>query len=342
MASSLGSTMKAAIWKGNAGGMHKNLSINASAPLPKNAKSLPKDHTLVKVSYASINPVDYKLPELPLMGGIAFSSGTPGLDFAGTIVESTLAHLKPGEPVFGKTEPPAFGSVAEYLVVGKQGCCPIPNGVKLEDAATVGVCGLTALQTLAPFLKDKPAGAKVFLNGGSGGVGTYQIQIAKAMGCHVTTTCSGANVDLCKSLGAEEVIDYRTTDVVAHLSRQGTQYDHIVDNVFNSADLYWSCHKYLKPGCQYVTIAGSAEFATVRNILSIFLWPGFLGGGQRKFGFVMANSDVLQYEQIAKWMKEGKVKPVIEQVFGMEDVGKAYERLKTGRTRGKLVIKVGA
>lgn len=340
MASSLGSSMRAAVWKGNAGGLHKNLSINLSAPLPKNAKSLPKDHTLVKVSYASINPVDFKLPELPLIGGLAFSTGTPGLDFAGTVVESTLPHLKPGEPVFGKTEPPVFGSVAEYCVVGKQGCIPVPDGVKLEDAATVGVCGLTAYQTLAPFLKDKLSGAKVLLNGGSGGVGTYQIQIAKALGCHVTAVCSGANVELCKFLGADEVLDYRTTDIVAHLSRQGTQYDHIVDNVFNSADLYWNCHKYLKPGCQYVTIAGSADFATIKNIFSIFLWPSFLGGGQRKFGFVAANSDVQQYEQIAKWMKEGKVKPVIEQVFAMDDVAKAYERLKTGRTRGKLVIKV--
>jgi len=341
MASSLGSTMKAAVWKGNAGGLPKNLTINTSAPLPKTAKNLPKDHTLVKVSYASINPIDFKLPEAPLVGNLFFNTGTPGLDFAGTVVESTLPHLKPGEPVFGKTEPPAFGSVAEYLVVGKQACVPVPDGVKLEDASTVGVCGLTAYQTFVPFLDGKP-NAKVFFNGGSGGVGTFQIQIAKALGFHVTTTCSGANVGLCKSLGADEVIDYRTTDLIPHLIRQGTQYDHIVDNVFSTADLYWNCHKYLKPEGRYITIAGGVAIKTFTDLLSIFLWPSALGGGQRKFGFVTAKSDVQHYELVAKWMKEGQVKPVIEQVVGIEDVSKAYERLKTGRTRGKLVIKVSA
>ncbi|KAM0716557.1 hypothetical protein Q7P37_008002 [Cladosporium fusiforme] len=337
MASTLGATMKAAAYESSAGGLDKNLKATDTWPTPKNAKNLPKDHTLVRVSYASLNPVDYKVPELPLFGRIIFSKGIPGLDYAGTVVESTLPHLKPGEPVFGKTEPPAFGSLGEYIVVGKEACLPIPDGVQPRDAATIGVAGLTAYQTLAPFVKH---GSKIFINGGSGGVGTYQIQIAKILGCHVTTSCSGANVELCKSLGADVVIDYRTQNVIEALTRSGQQFDLLIDNVFNGADLYWASHKYLKPTGVYVTIAGSAELSVVKNILSIFLWPKALGGGQRKFQFVTVGSNAAQYAELGRWLAEGKIKAVIEEEFSLAEAGKAYERLKTGRTRGKLVVKV--
>lgn len=329
--------MKAAAYESSAGGLPKNLKATDSWPIPKNATSLPKDHTLVRVSYAALNPVDFKVPELPLFGRFIFSKGIPGLDFAGTVVESTLPHLKPGEPVFGKTEPPVFGSLGEYIVVGKESCLPIPNGVQPRDAATIGVAGLTAYQTLAPFVKS---GSKVFINGGSGGVGTFQIQIAKILGCHVTTSCSGANVELCKSLGADEVIDYRTQNVVETLTRSGQQFDLLADNVFNDAGLYWASHKYLKPEAAYVTIAGSAQLSVFKDILSIFLWPKALGGGQRQFKFVMAESNAVHYAELAKWLSEGKIKTIIEEEFSLDDAGKAYERLKTGRTRGKLVVKV--
>lgn len=329
--------MKAAAWDGNAGGIQKHIKVINSWPLPKNAKNLPKDHTLIRVSHATLNPVDYKVPELPLVGRFVFPKGIPGLDYSGTVVESTLSHLKPGESVFGSVAPPNFSTMGEYIIASKEGCVPVPDGVQLKDAATLGIAGLTAYQTLAPFIKS---GDKVFINGGSGGVGTFQIQIAKILGCHVTATCSGPNVELCKSLGADEVIDYRTEDVVQTLTRKGQQYDLILDNVFNGAEIYWSSHKYLKPEGRYVTIAGSAQFSTIKNILSIFLWPSALGGGQRKFQFVTCAANATQYAELAKWLAEGKMKAVIEREYDLEQAGEAYERLKTGRTRGKLVVKV--
>jgi NADPH:quinone reductase-like Zn-dependent oxidoreductase len=337
MASTLGDTMRAAAWQSTAGGLDKNLKVESAWPIPKNAKALPKDHTLIRVSYASLNPVDYKVPELPLLGRFVFSKGVPGLDYAGTVVESTLPHLKPGEPVFGETAPPNFGTLGEYIVAAKEATVPVPNGVRLQDAATLGVAGLTAYQTTLPFLKS---GGKVFINGGSGGVGTYQIQIAKILGCHVTVTCSGANVELCKSLGADEVIDYRTQNVVETLTRSGHQYDLIADNVFADAELYWSSHKYLKPEGTFVTIAGNAKFSVIKNILSIFLWPAALGGGQRKFQFITCVPNAVEYAELAKWLAEGKIKTVVEKEYTLEEAGEAYTRLKSGRTRGKLVVKV--
>jgi NADPH:quinone reductase-like Zn-dependent oxidoreductase len=324
MASSLGDTMKAAAYESNAGGIHRHLKVTNSWPLPKGAKNLPKDHTLVRVSYASLNPVDYKVPELPLVGRFVFGKGIPGLDYAGTVVESTLAHLKPGEPVFGSLAPPNFSTMGEYIIATKEGCVPVPNDVQPKDAAALGIAGLTAYQTIVPFVK---AGDKVFINGG-------------ILGCHVTVTCSGPNVELCKSLGADEVIDYRTQDVVQTLARKGQQYDLIVDNVFANADIYWSSHKYLKPEGRYVTIAGNAQFSVIKDMLSIFLWPSALGGGQRKFQFVTCAANAVQYAELAKWLAEGKMKVIIEREYALEEAGEAYERLKSGRTRGKLVVKV--
>lgn len=161
-------------------------------PLPSGTASLPKDTTLIKVAYSTLNPVDYKFAETVLVG--RFVTRTPGSDFAGEVVSSTHSDLKIGDAVFGLIEPPAFGALAEYVVVkGRKNVAPIPSGVKPSDAAALGVVALTAYQAIVPFVTG---GDKIFINGGSGGVGTFGIQIAKAIGCYVTVTCSGPNVEL--------------------------------------------------------------------------------------------------------------------------------------------------
>ncbi|KAK1090717.1 hypothetical protein LTR48_007750, partial [Friedmanniomyces endolithicus] len=161
MAASIPSTMRASQWTTTKGGLDKTLTLNPSAPLPKTAHALPPDHTLVKVAYTTPNPIDYKLAEvLPF---IFSKPAIPCLDFSGTILATTLPHLKPGELVFGKTEPPAFGALGEYVVVAKAGCVPVPNGVSLKQAACVGVAGLTSYQCLAPHVRP---GDKVLINGG--------------------------------------------------------------------------------------------------------------------------------------------------------------------------------
>ncbi|TKA69197.1 hypothetical protein B0A55_07078 [Friedmanniomyces simplex] len=335
MATNIPSTMRASQWTTTKGGIDKNLKLNPAAPLPKTATSLPPDHTLVRVAYSTPNPIDYKLAEyLPF---IFSKPATPCLDFSGTVVATTLAHLKPGELVFGKTEPPAFGALGEYIVVAKAGCVPLPNGVSLKQAACVGVTGLTSYQCLAPHVK---AGDKVLINGGSGGTGTFAIQIAKALGCYVTTTCSGPNVDLCKSLGADEVIDYRSNDLVATLKRSGKQYDLIYDTVFATPALYWNCQHYLKPSGQFLTIAGSPSVGSIVELLKVFCWPAWLGGGQRRLAFHTAASKAADYEAIAGMMAEGKVRAVVEREFGLERAGEAFAHLKGGRTKGKIVIEV--
>ncbi|KAH0168600.1 NAD(P)-binding protein, partial [Aureobasidium melanogenum] len=337
MAASIPSTMRASQWTSIQGTIEKSLKVNNNAALPKSANSLAKDQTLVKVHYAALNPVDYKLPEAPVVGNFAISKpASPCMDFAGVVVKTTRSDLRPGQAVFGKTEPPLFGAMAEYLVAGRDGTIALPEGVKLEDAASVGVAGLTAYQCIVPNVK---AGDKIFINGGSGGTGSFGIQIAKAMGCEVTTTCSGPNVELCKSLGADEVIDYRTQDVHETFLRSGRRFDLIVDFV-GLPELYWQAHDWSKEGAKVVNVGATMSLDFFRRMLPIFLLPRFLGGGKMKYEFLTCHAKEADFTQIGKWMAEGKVKPVIAKVFSLEDVPKAFETLKTGRVRGKLVVKV--
>jgi NADPH:quinone reductase-like Zn-dependent oxidoreductase len=338
MANPLPSTMRAVQWTSITGGIEKNLKVNTTAPVPTLPTKSTEPSTLVKVAYSSINPVDYKLPEFAFFRALKMSTpAIPAGDFAGTVIQTTLPGLKPGDLVFGRSDPPDFGGLAEYVVVNRrENVVKLPKGVSMQDAAILGVAGLTAYQCIAPYTKED---SKVFINGGSGGTGTFGIQIAKILGCRVTATCSGANVELCQSLGADEVIDYRTTDVVRHLQRQGTQYDLLVDNV-GSLELYWSARDYLKADGLYINIAGTATLAHVINVLKVSYLPAWLGGGQRAAMFLRRKSNADDFAKIARWIAEGKLRPVIEKVYGLDEAAEAFARLKTGRSRGKLAIKV--
>ncbi|KAH0425231.1 zinc alcohol dehydrogenase [Colletotrichum camelliae] len=330
--------MRAAQWRATTGSIEKNLKLVANAPLPKKASTLPKGCTLVKVAYASINH-DYKLAELPLVNRIFPNPATPGVDYSGTVVATTLTTLQPGQRVFGRTEMHACGTLAEYVVVGKPGVAAVPAGVSLKDAACVGICGVTALQALAPFVKE---GGTVLINGGSGGTGIFAIQVAKVLGCtRVVAVCSGRNADFCRSLGADDVIDYKKEDLVDTLRRRGEQFDHILDTMFLNTELYWESHHYLVPGGTYVAIGLPLTAHTFKTIIEIYLIPRALGGGKRRFKFHSVFANPEHFLRLGRWIEGGKVKPVIEDVFNLEDAGRAYARIKSGKAVGKLVIAIG-
>ncbi|GJC80395.1 zinc-type alcohol dehydrogenase-like protein C16A3.02c [Colletotrichum liriopes] len=322
--------MRALQWRSVAGGIEENLKVNNRTDLPKGAHSLPKGQTFVKVAYVSLNHLDYKVAEMPLGSMLFKKPATPGLDFSGTVIDTTLANLKPGQRVFGRTESPACGTLAEFVVVGMTGIAPVPAGVSLKDASCVGICGVTALQSLVPFLKQ---GSSILINGGSGGVGVFAIQIAKLLGCtKITAVCSGQNADLCRRLGADDTIDYRSEDPPTVLERNGHHYDHILDIVFADPSLYWCCHHYLKPGGTYVAVGLPLTIKTLRTLLAIHLLPRFLGGGQRAFRFHSVTANPEHFTEVARWIAEGSVKPVVEEELDFEDAGKAYGRLKSQRT----------
>lgn len=334
--STLPSVMKAWQYSSTKGGLEKNLKLNSVAfPTPK-----PNQH-VVQVIATALNPIDYKPAEIPFMHRVAYPKpATPGIDFAGRIVvPSQKSSLQQGQLVFGivGTSPFGAGGMAEYAICPETQCLALPEGLEPLEGATIGVAGLSALQSIRPHVKK---GDSIFINGGSGGTGVFGIQIAKALGCYVATSCSTPNVELCKSLGADLVVDYKTDNVVEALIKSGCKFDHVVDNVGADDDLYWRCHEYTKPDAKYVSVAGSPALSSMARSFKRKHLPAFLGGGRRKAMGFWPHPDLEDIRQIAGWMTEGKVKAVVDEKFPFEKGPDAIRKLKTGRAKGKIVVDI--
>ncbi|KAM0420281.1 hypothetical protein ACHAPT_011942 [Fusarium lateritium] len=334
------------------GGAEKHMKLE-DLTLPTSSHSLPPQSSLIKVDVVSLNPVDIKFAETPLVGSYMHPMpAIPGIDGVGRVVKTTDSTLHEGQLVmFRLLENQQEGALAEYVLVPSEGCLPVPDGVSPAQAATAGTCGMTACQAIAPFVlksnssKHEGDGPfKVFINGGSGGTGTFQIQIAKALGCYVVTSCSTPNVDLCKSLGADEVIDYRLGPVEEALQEMvqngSSQFDLVVDNV----DLPWRLYKaaiyYMKPEGTYVQVGGDVSWQGIKELLCIKLLPTSLGGGSRRWEFLAMKTNREDAERVLGWMQQGKIRIPVEDEFGFHEVPSAYTRLKAGRTRGKIIVRV--
>jgi NADPH:quinone reductase-like Zn-dependent oxidoreductase len=147
-------------------------------------------------------------------------------------------------------------------------------------------------------------------------------------------------VQQCRDLGADEVIDYRNTDVATALSEKTEKYDFVLDNVGTGYDLYWKSPQFTKPGTKYVQIGAAPSVSFMYDLAFRFLMPRVLGGGKRPFAFGMAATNYEHFTEIGTLLEEGKVRPVIDEVFAFDRVPEAYRKLKTGHARGKLVVKV--
>ncbi|KAI1811825.1 NAD(P)-binding protein [Poronia punctata] len=318
---------------------------------------LPSDRALVRVTHASLNPADYKVPEMGRIASYLYarsSSISPGMDFAGVIEEinptttttttttSSSPALKKGDKVYGRIYGTSFGPLGTYVQPAISSIIKLPPSVSPADASTLGTAAGTAYQAIAPYVVPG-RGDEVFINGGSGGVGTYAIQIAaRALGCVVTASCSSRNISLCKDLGAGSVIDYTTspTAVLDALRARGRVFRLVVDNVA-SPGLYEHAAEYTVPDATYVQIGGGFSMTDMSLLTRRTVLPAFLGGGKRKFRFLLLQQRQDELAQLGQWLEEGKIRAVIDgDVFAFEDVPKAFEKLKTGRTRGKIVVKV--
>lgn len=292
----------------------------------------------------SLNPVDYKIPELGLISKAVVSTpAAPGLDFCGKVVASHPANdtYTMGQMVFGRLEKMAKnGTLAEYVVASEGGIAPLPAvGVEIDDAAAVGTAALTAYQAVVPFLKGMESPA-VFINGGSGGVGTWAIQFAKLMGAEVSVSCSGASKELATGLGAEHVLDYTQMDIVEGLRSVGPVYDLFIDAVGVPASLYKESEHFLKPTGRFAQVALAANAASSMQMMDRMFRPTWMGGGKRLYSFIGVKCRQDNLIQIGKWMSEGKVKAVIDEVFEYEDAPNAVAKLKSGHAKGKIVVHV--
>lgn len=327
------------------GPIEENLKLVDDVRVPK-AEEVKEGEVLVRVVSACLNPADYKIMEMGYMSrAIAKFPKVVGMDLSGTVVAVSGGQeskdVVVGDNILGRMEPnSASGSLSQYVVLPRDAYCVLSKGVDLDHAAGVPTAGMTAYQSIKPYVK---AGDRVFINGGSGGTGTYGIQIAKALGCHVTTSCSTAKIDLVRKLGVDAVIDYRVEDIVEKLKSEGQVYDLVVDNVENSPEDFFSkTPDFLKPEGHYVAVGGAASLQTVKKMVNGLLRPVFLGGTPRKFVPYFTKSVHEDYEQLGKWLADGTLTTIIESTFDFEKAIEAFEHLKKGSSAGKVIVHVSS
>jgi len=306
-------------------------------------KPLPNENQiLVRVRAASLNPVDGHGVRSGLLGRLFGGLRKPketsfGVDYAGVVeaVGKNVAQFKPGDEVFGGKQ----GSIAQYLCGRADRAVVIkPANISFEQASGVGVAGLTALQGLRNKGQIK-AGQKVLINGASGGVGTFAVQIAKAFGAEVTGVCSTRNMDMVRSLGADHVIDYTKENFTEGAQR----YDVIFDLVNNHS--FSARRRVLTPNgiCVLGGIggAGTNEGQLLPRVARLF-WSGFASKFvKQKFVFYIAELKKADLDVLRELMESGKVKPVVDREFnGLGQTADALRYLEQGHARGKVVIKV--
>ena len=297
------------------------------------------DQILVKVHAASVNPYDWHFVEgtpkiMRLMGvGLRKPKDTRlGVDFAGTVeaVGKNVTQFKPGDDVFGGKG----GAFAEYVCRRAEGAVALkPANITFQQAASVNIAGITALQALRDKGNVQPR-QKVLINGASGGVGTFAVQIAKSFGAEVTGVCSTRNVDLVRSLGADHVIDYTKED----FAKDERRYDVILDNVPNHS--LSECRRILNPNGKYVMIGGggpndSRWIGPFGRVINTMLLSPFVS---QKMGMMMADTSQKDLTILGDLIQSGKVKPVIDRTYKLSEVPAAIAYLEEGHARGKVII----
>ena len=297
---------------------------------------LDDDLVRVHVRAASVNPADWYgmtglLIARPSSGFLKPRSDRIGIDFAGTVeaVGKDVVDLEPGDEVFGAKS----GALAEYVCV-RDAVVKKPANITFEEAAGVGVAAITALQGL----RDKgqlQAGQQVLINGASGGVGTFAVQIAKALGAEVTGVCSTANVELVRSLGADHVVDYTAED----FTRSDRRYDLVLDVAGSRS---WSeLRRVLKPQAQVVIIGapkGSRLLGPLGHIVKLRL--ASLLRGSQKAAFMIAKTNRADMEILRELIESGKIKPVVDRSYPLAETAEAFRYLGAGHARGKIVVTV--
>ncbi|HCF3279244.1 NADP-dependent oxidoreductase [Pseudomonas aeruginosa] len=305
------------------------------------------DDVLIQIHAASVNLLDVKIrngefkPILPYRMPLVL-----GHDVAGTVVKvgPRVRRFKLGDEVYARPDDFRIGTFAEYIAVKEGSLAHKPANLSMEEAASIPLVALTAWQVLVETAKLKK-GQKVFIQAGSGGVGTIAIQLAKHLGAFVATTTSTSNVEWVKALGADVVIDYKKQDFATELR----DYDVVLNSLGN--DELEKSLQVLKPGGHLISISGppTPEFAADQKLA----WPlkqvlRLLSHGVRKkakrrgihYAFVFMRASGSQLGEISSLIESGIIKPAVDRIFPFNSVADALTYVETGRAKGKVVIKV--
>ena len=293
------------------------------------------DEVLIKVRAAAVNPLDWHFMRgtpyfIRLMSGL----GAPddprlGVDFAGTVeaVGDNVKRFKPGDEVFGG----ANGAFAEYVIVREGGAVAMkPATVSFEHAASAPIAAITALQALRDAGKLAP-GQSVLINGASGGVGTFAVQIAKSFGAEVTGVCSTRNIEMVESIGADRVIDYTKEDY----TESGKQYDLIIDMVGNHS--LSANRQSLKPEGIFVIVGGDNGnwIGPVMSPIKALVMSAFVG---QEFVTILARLRQDDLVVLGDLMQAGKLTSVVDSRYRLSEVPAAIQHSEDGHARGKIII----
>lgn len=311
-------------------------------PVPK------PDEIIVQVRAAGLNPVDTMIPKGTFKPILKFKlPATLGSDVAGVVVEvgSRVTRFKPGDAVFASTFDLDRGALAEFASVPEHAAALKPANLDFVQAASIPMVALTTWQALKERAGLKP-GQKVFIPAGSGGIGTFAIQLAKYLGAKVGTTTSTPNVDLVRNLGADDVVDYKTQEFDEILR----DYDVVLGTL--KGDELEKSLRILKPKSTIVSLIGppDAAFARARG-MNIFMVAVF-GLLSRRFiqrakkqgaaySFLFVHPDGSQLAEIGALLEAERIRPVIDKVFRFEQAKEALAYLEQGRAKGKVVVNLG-
>ena len=303
-------------------------------------KPVPKDgELLVKVHASSVNAYDrHLMRSKPLLIRIMSGNGLLkpkdqrlGVDLAGRVeaVGSKVTQFQPGDEVFGR----GLGAFAEYVCAREDAVVLKPTNITFEAAATVPIAALIALQSLRDKGQIQP-GQQVLIHGASGGVGTFAVQIAKALGAEVTAVCSTRNVEMVRSIGADHVIDYTQED----FTRKGQRYDLIL--AVNGYHPILAYRRALRPKGIYVMVGASNARLIQAMLQAMLLGPVISRMGGQKMAIFMANPKQKELAFIRELLEAGKVVPVIDRCYPLCETAEAIRYLEEVHAKGKIVITV--
>lgn len=304
---------------------------------------VPDDGVLVRVRASSVNTADlYPLTRMAHIARMLTGPRKPkreilGRDFAGTVesVGKSVTRFQAGDEVFGGRG----GAFAEYVCVPEDGAVARkPANVTFEAAAAVPVAALTALQGLRDKGQIQP-GQQVLIQGASGGVGTFAVQIAKALGADVTAVCSKRNVDQARALGADHVIDYTQEDFTKRRQTKRQRYDLIL--AVNGYHPIWAYRRALRPTGRYVMVGASKAHLFQAMLQALLLGPVISRTGRKKLGFMgIAKLNQRDWTFVRELLEAGRVIPVIERSYLLDETAEALRYLGEGHAQGKVVITV--
>ncbi|WP_040203359.1 NADP-dependent oxidoreductase [Neobacillus jeddahensis] len=302
---------------------------------------------LAEIHAASINPVDFKIRDGKVKLLVKYKMPLIlGNDFSGVVakVGAKVTHFKVGDEIYARPRKSKIGTFAEYIAIHEDDIALKPKNLSFEEAASIPLVGLTTYQALHDVLQLQK-GEKILIHAGSGGVGTFAIQLAKLMGATVATTASVAGENLVKSLGADKMINYKTEKFEEILHN----YDAVFDTL--GGETLEKSFEIIKDGGKIVSVSGLPNARFGKEYGSGFFKTLLFAAASRKltalekkhhvqYTFLFMKPSGEQLRIIADFIESGKIKPIIDRVFPFEDAQKAMEYAESGRAKGKIIVKI--